>query len=1370
MLLSQSGALNCLRMSCLIWVCLHVLFAVEGTSGEAPTPYLPEAPAVKRPSLKSPAELPVALPGGKTVKPGDFTQTVSLDGEWRISGLRNSAQEFPADGDLAQGWHKPDFDDSGWSAIAVPLDWFRKYSGARQPDKPYVRGWYRRQIDIRPEWQGQRILLHFAVIGYEARLFVNGRDIGSHHGDFTPWEVDITSAVEFGKKNTLALRVDTDFGPRLSKVQKARHAYGSQWSIGNVKGGLWQSVELRVRPQTRIARALINCDVQGKAIEVDYVVLNNAGQRPMSLRAAVVPAAADAGESPAGAAVVELPVASGSVSGTMRIPLASPRCWSPDDPHLYYLTLALTDANGVADVYAQRFGFRSFQTVGKHFALNAERVYLYGENLKSLAFGGVGRTPADETAEMERWLFGFKRQGCNIIRNAHMPVSTEVLQIADEIGLMIYNEWAWCFTDVLDEAEFERRNLREMEEWLYRDYNHPSVVMWSLGNEVPHKERPAVGRQLDQQVIAMRKLDRQKRPVGSFSGSAGFATYGADRRETDFLDLHSYLSLSTAPWTNWTESFAAHYKWATTIYGKDGKLDIPYIVWECVGFSWGEMRDPAFRPDNADAYFAYLKKNTTWSRPNGIGFAGTIGLAKGVSGSVKCGQEIYGPRIIRQIRQNSDVAGFAPWFHGFDLPVAALWNQPLLAVLRMEHQVPPRNLFIGESYPMTLALINNTSMPRRDHELLLTLADEKGAETECLRKRLDELPAWSTGSTAITVGIPAGVAAGNAQLRLRILQNGREVSRNFDPLFLQERSIMTAALPAGRKTALLVPGGGDHPMLAICRQLGVPVVVRPDALNLSEIGTLIIPPLSLDQAAKITPSEAQVFFDWVRRGGVLLQMEQNYSGSDPLQQQLMPCGNTFVDLVLSQHPVFRGLGREQFDTWQNPEKGYVISFGTPPAEQALAIRGPMLGTTLLCTAVAEGRIGEGRILTSQLNATALWGKDSAATRYLRNLLEYAVSDASSATQREWTLKAREEFRVSAKQAVTIDLRKAANMAFADEKAGDERGGWTDQGPDGDFSMMPLGRQVFAGVPFDILDPEANNDKSAIVLRGQKKDFLPVATPEIAINQRVGRMFFLHTCAWGAPGAAVGEYVIRYADDVSVKIPVICGKNINDWWNYAMLPEALPAFSRPLRTGKDVGVFLMPWENLRPDVAVRSFSFVSAQADAVPVLIAVTAELISQDPLLIGSTEAAAVWNVKSHPKPDNPAIVARADQMAPFPGALTQHIRMPANRAGATPVAYIKFPKEKLLSGNYSSLSFWLKAQAPGTIDVVLPRTDWGDRLSAPVRLTPSAGWQKIRLRLQEDMGLSKKSWTLGELRGELFFYNNSGAANEFYLADIRLE
>lgn len=330
-------------------------------------------------------------------------------------------------------------------------------------------------------------------------------------------------------------------------------------------------------PPVLFKRALITPVLSDSSIEVDYVIENHTGEEQIfELHGIVVPAMKAGGEIPVNANLGAITLKPGTNEGRIELKLTNPQLWSPDNPYLYYLSLALADGSQIRAAHTERFGFREFKALGKDFYLNGERIYLFGENLSSVGFGGTGLSEEAEKARLITAYRGFRELGYNIVRTPHMPIIPLALELADEIGMMIFDEWAWSFTRYINEEVFERNNLEEVKEWVYRDYNHPSVVMWSCGNEVYYGGIAANYRQLNKQVALVRELDRSGRPISSFSGAA--SGYGTEKLDTDVIDLHTYLGLAPPAWTAFEENLGSIYRLDTEIYGEDGKLNKPFII------------------------------------------------------------------------------------------------------------------------------------------------------------------------------------------------------------------------------------------------------------------------------------------------------------------------------------------------------------------------------------------------------------------------------------------------------------------------------------------------------------------------------------------------------------------------------------------------------------------------------------------------------------------------------------------------------------------------------------------------------------------------------------------------------------------------
>jgi beta-galactosidase len=421
-----------------------VLVASGTTTSAASTPlpaFLPEPYALPDVPQPLPYEaLRVDLGQGQVLVPAQVMPRRSLDGQWRCSGLTTSPQRFAESEQLDRGWQNTDFDDQQWDTIAVPLDWYRAYPKARSAQKPFVIGWYRRSFELGSEAEGKRAVLHFGVAGYEADLWVNGHLAGSHHGDFTPWDIEIGEWTVPGK-NILALRIRSDFGPNHG-AGPARHAYGSQWSIGNIKGGLWQSCRLTLDSPLRITQLAIAPQWEQKSLRLDWQLSNQLpSDVQVDMRAIIQPARlGHESEPPIVAGIGSRLVKQGASDDHATIAVPGLRPWSPDRPELYWLTILIEQDGKVIVSRSERFGFRNFVARDGKFWLNGEPCYLFGENLAAIKYGGQGETPEAYAERVDHDLQGLKRNGYNIFRNAHMPIEPLVLERADEIGLMMYNK------------------------------------------------------------------------------------------------------------------------------------------------------------------------------------------------------------------------------------------------------------------------------------------------------------------------------------------------------------------------------------------------------------------------------------------------------------------------------------------------------------------------------------------------------------------------------------------------------------------------------------------------------------------------------------------------------------------------------------------------------------------------------------------------------------------------------------------------------------------------------------------------------------------------------------------------------------------
>ncbi len=210
-------------------------------------------------------------------------------------------------------------------------------------------------------------------------------------------------------------------------------------------------------------------------------------------------------------------------------------------------------------------------------------------------------------------------------------------------------------------------------------------------------------------------------------------------------------------------------------------------------------------------------------------------------------------------------------------------------------------------------------------------------------------------------------------------------------------------------------------------------------------------------------------------------------------------------------------------------------------------------------------------------------------------------------------------KVAAAKLRCLDLKPFANMGFKDETDNDGKGGWTDQGSN-DLRYMPTGRLLFGSLPFDVIDPFLNNERSAIVLFSNKREFLPKSVGPIPVGAKASSLAFLHSAAWAAKQGSVlaGRYQVQYEDGSSVEIPVKVGSELEDWWSMKDVPGKDAALAFKVKSDNSasgfVGLYSFLWTNPQPGKAIRSITLLSAGGDPVLGVLAITLVADSVTPL------------------------------------------------------------------------------------------------------------------------------------------------------------
>lgn len=396
------------------------------------------------------------------------------------------------------GASAPDFDDSEWTVVNLPHDfqiaqpWVEPSADEKADLKNSVanvksrlsargfkemgQGWYR--LTFRPDesWRGRRVLLDFGGIMLTGDVWLNGRRIGGTDYGYLGFESDITDRLEYGHDNVIAVRADT------GKPENSR------WYTG---GGLYRDAKIVVTdPQLYFPRhpLYITTPVVTDSVATVKIRAELANKVRKSNAVKVALTITD----PSGSVVYDTIK---DISTRRRpkiyeydidsITVVSPRLWDIDTPSLYTATVSLIDTAGnVADRVDTRFGIRSIEFSPEFgFKLNGRKVLLKGiANHHTLGALGAAAYPA----AIEKRIRMLKDFGFNHIRSSHNPYSEEFLDLCDEYGILVVDE---LYDKWLTQYAGGRRDWMEqwpgdVTEWVKRDRNHPSVVIWSLGNEL----------------------------------------------------------------------------------------------------------------------------------------------------------------------------------------------------------------------------------------------------------------------------------------------------------------------------------------------------------------------------------------------------------------------------------------------------------------------------------------------------------------------------------------------------------------------------------------------------------------------------------------------------------------------------------------------------------------------------------------------------------------------------------------------------------------------------------------------------------------------------------------------------------------------
>jgi beta-galactosidase len=389
----------------------------------------------------------------------------------------------------APGAQQPNFADASWRDVDLPHDWSVEGPFTERPapariaaSLPTGIGWYRKRFSIPESQRDRRVVIEFDGVYQLSEVWINGQYLGKRPYGYISFCYDLTPHLKFGGDNVIAVKVDNSHQPNC------------RWYSGS---GIYRHTWLLVTNKAHVAYwgtfvTTPQVDTESAIVRIDTKVQNEGGS---DARCTLATSILDRDGK-----VVQTAEASQSIEPNggeyefvQQVRVAKPNLWSIENPYLYEVRSTVKEGDRVVDEYDTVLGIRKIEfDVDRGFLLNGKQVKLNGVCLHHDC-GAVGAAVPERV--WERRLEILKAMGCNSIRTSHNPYSPDFMDLCDKMGFTVMNEifdeWKVTKVEYGYPIYFDEWSERDVTSFVHRDRNHPSVVLWSAGNEIPEDNVPA---------------------------------------------------------------------------------------------------------------------------------------------------------------------------------------------------------------------------------------------------------------------------------------------------------------------------------------------------------------------------------------------------------------------------------------------------------------------------------------------------------------------------------------------------------------------------------------------------------------------------------------------------------------------------------------------------------------------------------------------------------------------------------------------------------------------------------------------------------------------------------------------------------------